>query len=227
MADLPRIDLLGYSIAEPTTFVTDIVVGVLSLAAAWRLGAVEGRAAGLWRLSFIALAVCFFCGAMDHGLIDYIEKDGLVWRVSLACSALAAGFGGAGVGQAMVGPTRRRPLVVAFAFFGAAYVVFMFSGIEIGSTRSDAFVWLPAYYVPAYVTILLVARSFWKRTGESAGRWISSGVALTLAGGAWQLSGIGFDENFNHNDIFHCIQMVAVVSLAIGASRLRDLDPGD
>jgi hypothetical protein len=56
-------------------------------------------------------------------------------------------------------------------------------------------------------------------------RWngaMLAGVALSVIAGLVQASGFRLHEHFNHNDLYHVIQTVAVIFLYRGARRLAD-----
>ncbi len=59
------------------------------------------------------------------------------------------------------------------------------------------------------------------RRDESA-RWLVAGLALSLVGLAIQQSSLGFGPQFNHNDIFHTIQIAALWLFYRGARLLED-----
>ena len=48
-----------------------------------------------------------------------------------------------------------------------------------------------------------------------------AGVALSVLAGVVQASGFKLHEHFNHNDLYHVIQTVAVLLLYQGAKRLK------
>ena len=54
------------------------------------------------------------------------------------------------------------------------------------------------------------------------GKWIVAAVALGLAGLGIQISGYRMHQPFNHNDIFHVIQIGAMYLFFRGARHLKD-----
>jgi hypothetical protein len=48
-------------------------------------------------------------------------------------------------------------------------------------------------------------------------RWLRAGLWTSLLGIAIQLSGISIHPEFNHNDLFHCVQTVGLYFLFRGA----------
>jgi hypothetical protein len=53
-------------------------------------------------------------------------------------------------------------------------------------------------------------------------RWILAGVAVSLAAALAQASGFAPHRRFNHNDLYHVIQIAAMALLYRGARRLED-----
>jgi hypothetical protein len=52
-------------------------------------------------------------------------------------------------------------------------------------------------------------------------KWIRRGLVVSAVGFAIQKIGWGFHQHFNHNDIYHVIQIVGFWCLYQGASRLE------
>jgi hypothetical protein len=52
-------------------------------------------------------------------------------------------------------------------------------------------------------------------------KWIRRGLVVSAAGFAIQKIGWGFHQHFNHNDIYHLVQIVGFWCLYQGASRLE------
>ena len=67
------------------------------------------------------------------------------------------------------------------------------------------------------IALLVVAAThLWKWNGP-----MLAGVALSVLAGVVQASGFKLHEHFNHNDLYHVIQTVAVLLLYQGAKRLK------
>jgi hypothetical protein len=52
--------------------------------------------------------------------------------------------------------------------------------------------------------------------------WILAGVAVSVIAALVQASGLALHRHFNHNDLYHVIQIAAMALLYKGARRLRD-----
>lgn len=68
----------------------------------------------------------------------------------------------------------------------------------------------------------LVVFIVWTARDAAAG-WIVAGVALSLVAGAAQASGFDLHRHFNHNDLYHVIESVAIVAFYRGVRRMKDL----
>jgi len=58
-------------------------------------------------------------------------------------------------------------------------------------------------------------------------RWLRRGLYLTLVGVAIQQGGWGLHTHFNHNDLYHVVQMVALYCLNRAALALENLEAPD
>ena len=57
---------------------------------------------------------------------------------------------------------------------------------------------------------------------DRASRWILAGVAVSVLAAGVQASGFAPHRHFNHNDLYHVIQIAAMILFYAGAKRLRD-----
>jgi uncharacterized protein DUF6962 len=57
---------------------------------------------------------------------------------------------------------------------------------------------------------------------KESGNWIVAAIAIGVAGLGIQFTGFRAHQDFNHNDIFHVIQIAAMFLLFRGVSRLED-----
>ena len=60
------------------------------------------------------------------------------------------------------------------------------------------------------------------KRGEGTVKWITGGIVVTIIGLIVQRTGFRSHLDFNHNDIFHVIQIAAFYMLFKGACTLRD-----
>jgi hypothetical protein len=206
------------SVGEPMTLFTDYLLAALVLAFAIRLGrrGPEQRAILLWSLAFYASAAAAFAGGTWHGFHLYLPPLAalLLWKLTVFAVGLAALFLFAGaLFAATDGALRRLLLALAVSKFlvYAAWMVF-----------HDDFRYVIYDYAPTLLIVLLLeCAAWWKRREESA-PWIIGGIAVSFLGAGVQASGFALHEHFNHNDLYHVIQMGAFWMLYRGGLRLRD-----
>lgn len=55
------------------------------------------------------------------------------------------------------------------------------------------------------------------KRGSKNTQWLAAGLILSIAGLVIQQSGLAIHAGFNHNDLFHCVQTVALYLLFRGA----------
>ena len=125
------------------------------------------------------------------------------WCLALAVIALAAGAGGTAhgfrlyLGEAAHG----RVWQLTVALIGLSVVLALAAAIQ-------------------SVLRPLVAPGDWRKAGH---RWLKRGLYVTLAGLAIQQSGWDLHTHFNHNDLYHVVQMAGLYWLYRGARLLNDL----
>ena len=134
------------------------------------------------------------------------------------------------------GLSKRRPIVLWVASFFVAAVAALAGGTAHGFKlylgENHATVWTVTVYsigLSAILMLLAGIRSAKRPTTADAARrstghkWLKAGLAVSAAGVLIQQIGIGIHEHFNHNDIYHLVQMVGIYCFYRGALCLHDL----
>ncbi len=173
------------------------------------------RAAGaprrLWGWAFIALAAAGILGGTYHGFEHEIDATTLGW-LWLANEWTIGLFGLGAVAAstlaAFAGAARRGLL----ALTGIVFLAF-----AAWTWGHDLFRYVLAYNVWAMAFVLAVHLTRLRR--HAATPWIVSGIAASALAAAAQASGIAIGP-FDHNVIFHLIQLAAMLLLFGGARRL-------
>ena len=187
---------------EPMTVVTDYALGAV---AAWlslllfRNAPISRR---LWAVAFAALAAEAFLGGTWHGFL----QSNLLWKAT-TLSAGVASFGMvAGSSWAVFSGQLRAFVLTAALAKLVVYSAWMLS--------HDAFLYV---VIDTGIAFLVVAAlHLWKWNGA-----ILAGVAVSIVGALVQASGFTLHQLFNHNDLYHVIQIAALVLLYRGAKRLQ------
>ena len=81
------------------------------------------------------------------------------------------------------------------------------------------------YYGPAMLAVAAIQGWAFARHRSEGALGIMSGVVVTLLGAIAQQSGISIHAHFNHNDLFHIIQVVGLALFFRGVSALRARAP--
>ncbi len=214
--------ILNNPATELTTAATDALLGFVCLVLSARM---NRRAdshrwkARLWQWVFALLAASSFLGTIAHGFSLPTATRDMLWHplyllLGLDVALFVVGSIVDGFGEKLA---RRllAPSLAAGAFF---YVITLFSD---GSFR----IFILYEGVGMLVAIALYAgAALWKQVPGAA--TIALGISLTIVAAVIQASPLQFTFiwPFDHNGIFHLIQIPALVVLAQG---LISSMPGD
>jgi hypothetical protein len=208
-------------ITEPMTTITDYAMGALALVLALRLfgnpGAGRQLSGRLWATAFVMTAVAAIAGGTYHGFIQRVRGAAgrILWKITLVATGVgSACLLAAAVAAATTG-TLQRALI---ALVCVKVLVFLWTI----ATR-DQFNLVIADYGAALVAVLLLAL-FVRPTGLTpAAGWIAAGVGVSVVAGVIQWARLAPHPKFNHNDLFHVVQMAALYLLYRGGLLFRDL----
>ncbi len=209
------------NITEPMTMITDYLLGTVSIFLGSRLliiGKRDGKRSVLfWGIAFNATGLAAFTGGTYHGFLNYFAPltQVILWKITL----LLAGV----MSLSMLLGSLWAKLKNPYRFWLAVLVVSKFFVFSILVLRSDSFSIVVLDYVPAMIGVVIchVRGLFADRNNEEA-RWLVAGVLISFVGAAFQHHRIGFSDGFNHNDLYHVIQIVAMSVFFTGAKRLKD-----
>ncbi len=200
---------------EPATTLTDLALALQCLVFAYILAKREGTASKRrdWTLFFAAVALAALLGGVVHGI--GFESDsrigGLLWRAVLVLIGLSALAGWRiGASLTLSGPAERVVRAMAAVLFGAYCLVVLFVYPKFSIAVAN---YLPAM-VFTLVCLILAARSRGSRPLAVA----AAGLMISLFAAALQQREIGIHPvYFDHNALYHVIQMVAFALLFVGS----------
>ena len=195
-------------ISEPMTLATDYVLAAAAaVMAAFILRAAGGQdARRWWGVAFIALALGAALGGTHHGL-----RLEALWQPTV----LVLGVASAGMVAGSAVATTRGMWRLALLALVAAKLAIYWAWVW----RDDRFIGALADTGGAFALVALLHVLRWRAPGS---RWIVAGVAVSIAAAAVQASGIDLHRHFNHNDLFHLVQLVALLLYYRGVRGLRD-----
>jgi hypothetical protein len=188
---------------EPMTVLTDYALGGVAAWLSILLFRNPQASRRLWALAFGALAAAAFLGGTWHGFLH----SALLWKATTLSAGLASFGMVAGSSYAVFSGQLR-----AFILTAALAKLVVYSAWMLGH---DAFLYVVIDTGIAFIVV--AALHLWRWNGP-----ILAGVAVSIAGALVQASGFKVHEHFNHNDLYHVIQIAAVVLLYRGARRLAD-----
>ena len=187
---------------EPMTVLTDYLLGGIAAWLALLLFRSAQTSRRLWALAFAALAAAAFLGGTWHGFL----QSNLLWKATTLSAGLASFGMVAGSSYAVFSGQLRAFILTAALAKLVVYSAWMLS--------HDAFLYVVIDTGIAFIVV--AALHVWKWNGP-----ILAGVAVSIAGALVQASGFRLHEHFNHNDLYHVIQIAALVLLYRGAKRLQ------
>lgn len=199
---------------ELTTAATDAVIALLCVVVAlrlWRIRHHDPWKAAVWCWVFGMLGVASVLGAVAHGLALTESARSALWHPLYLMLGLVVALFFVGGIYDWRGKIAARQLMPWF--IGIGVVSYVLTQL-LGGAFVIFLLYEAAAMVSALVIYLLVAHS-----GRLPGAGImATAIALNLAAAAVQASDVTVHwiVPFDHNGVFHIVQMVAIVVLAYG-----------
>ena len=203
------------------TLATDYALGLLAASLSIRMrrrGAPSGRS--YWVAALAAAAAAAFLGGTYHGFLPWLDSRiaTVLWKatlLSIGCAAYGASM--ATIRIHLSEPARRVCRLVA------AVQLVLYS---VGAMLTDAFLLAIVNYSIAFGFVLAVHARAWLRWRDIPAAWVIAGVVVSFLAAGIQAAGIAPHPHFNHNDLYHVVQMVGTWMLYRGASQQSDMPPG-
>ncbi|MFH1853153.1 MAG: hypothetical protein ABIA75_12500 [Candidatus Neomarinimicrobiota bacterium] len=207
-------------IYEPMTVFTDLVLAGMTAWFAWEIGAwYWERLMNLhWHFSraFWMLALGALLGALSHGISPHLSPGfrTLLWKLTTFSIGFAAFFLlMSAFYHAFPFATVQMLRWLAGALL-LAYLLFVW--------RDDRFINVIKFYGPTMIFILLVMSYSYIAKGAAGSGWMIAGIVVSFAAAGVQMSGFTLHKHFNHNDIYHVIQMLGIYLMFRGGLLLND-----
>jgi hypothetical protein len=207
-------------ITEPTTVVTNVALAGVAFVLGARLGyggAAQGSASGsFFGLGMVVGAVAAAFGAATHGIdprVDTAQRE-RCWRAALYTLGFATAATTASVAFFTARGSIRTAILVATAFKLLVYLVSV--------ARRPQFRLAAADHVGTLAVLLaasLYAMARWHAAGMD---WLVAGAVVSLVAVLAQVRHVAIHRHFNHNDLYHVIQMVALYLFFRGGVLLVD-----
>ena len=205
---------------EQTTAATDLVLAVLAVACAvylYRVDRPDVFRRNLWLCVFGLLAVSAAIGAVAHGFKMSAELNNLLWQPLNLMLGLTVALVAVGTVYDMSGrriAQRLLPVMITVGVLFYGVTAMLPDGL-----LSDKFVVFIIYETIVMLFALGTYCTLAIRGRLDGAGLIAAGILITMVAAAVQTTGtLHFTViwEFNHDGIFHLIQMLAVVLLAAG-----------
>jgi hypothetical protein len=178
----------------------------------------DSRAAAAWALAFAGTGLAAVTGGTVHGFgaqlhppLVHALRVATLMSVGVASAGLLAGA----VYAAVRPGSARRLLLALCALKLAAYLAWVAIDPDFRYARYDA--------LPTALLLFGFLARWWGRARSTAAAVGTLGLLVSIAGAALQHARLGIHPVwFNHNDLYHVIQAVALWLLHVAGLQLRD-----
>jgi hypothetical protein len=203
--------------AERTTAVTDAILALVALGCIWFLGR-ESATGGeflkiyIWSAAIGMIGLAAVLGAAAHGLVISPRLHNRLWQVLNACLALAVSLFMAGVVYDVWGSLtclQVLPFLIAVGMvFYAATLMY------------PGFFLIFIVYEGIALVFALCAYVYLSFDSELTGApVIAAGILVSILAAAFQAYksiSVTVIWEFDHNGIFHMVQIIGIILLSIG-----------
>jgi hypothetical protein len=208
------------SLSEPTTMATDYVLVVLCGFFAWRLWRVgKGTAQASvcsWAAGFACFGLASLAGGTFHGFSTLFSEAALqeLWKITVYAIGLASFFLLTGTFSTSIVPTVRQFAMLIPYVQLIVYALWM-------ATHDD---FRYVIYEYTFTNLSIVALQLYTGVTHRAmsAQWLIGGVLVSFLAAGVQFNEIALHQHFNHNDLYHVIQMGGMYLFYRGALVLKD-----
>ncbi len=218
---MPQIEIFGVTVTEPMTTATDYMITVAAFWFAARLLVPQANRAHLsrwcWGVAFVLLGIGASFGGTNHGFVTHLHQTwlDLLWKGALYAVGLAMFFVLVGtVSGSVVNRTWRMILYTYSVIACSVYAWWLMN--------HDDFAYAILNNLSTFIIICVLQVSALMRHQVESAKWILSGVAVSVLSAAIQRSGYDVHVHFNHNDLYHVVQIAGLYLLYRGAIVMRD-----
>ena len=190
---------------EPTTAITDYILFILGVFFGWSTFAIQdSQFHQLWGTAFFSGGISGLLGGTSHGFGPRLEGiyQTIIWRATLIFVATTGLL--LAMSSALIFVTGKGEN--ALYITAGVLLIIYYNRIR----THDSFRSAVTFYLPLMGISLVGFIVAFFNYGMTGGLSISIGLAVSLAASWVQMMKISLHENFNHNDLFHVIQMLGM-----------------
>lgn len=197
------------------TMITDYILGAITIAFGVGLWRARTEAAPrCWAAALVVSGAGAIAGGTYHGVHDAATPLTLaaLWKSAVYLIGIAALLLVISAASATLSP-RTRGWIELLAVI--QFVVYGFWMI-----RHDDFRFVIYDYALSLLTVAALFLAGWRRQRDAA-RWVVSGILLSFAAAAVQHLRVAPHPRFDHNDLYHVVQIAAMWTLYRGGRLMR------
>ena len=194
---------------EPDVTITDYLLSLACAVFAWWCWRRRADAYRWYVVFFITLSLASLFGGTVHGFIPSGPWSELLW-----CGVLLS-LGGTAVAMWGITTTLEfSPAIARWVMGAVAFLAVFYLSVVIGGFR-EFWISIVAYLPPAIGMLVVYVRH---RHHPGAWWWGIVGVVLTFVAAGVQVGQIALHPTwFNHNALYHLIQVIALFGIARAA----------
>lgn len=207
-------------ISEPMTMLTDYILAgqtVFFSIKLLRKGNAENESSvTFWGWAMLMLFLGALIGGTSHGFTLYFNettkfllKKATVFSIGLTIFFMLI---------ASTLSTIKKPLSSWLLLIPGLQLIFY----SFWMATHDNFIYVVWNYSPALFAIILMQIYAYRKFRSPAALWIISGMLISVFAAGVQVSGFALHKHFNHNDLYHVIQMGGLFIAYKGALLSRD-----
>lgn len=205
------------TLAEPATLLTDYALAAVCAYLSVKLLTQEpaARPVKLWGVAFAFVALSALAGGTWHGFAANLDAQMLaaLWKITVYAIGVFDLLMVAGTVSATIPRRAQRWIMLIVGLKFLLYAAWM--------AGHDAFVYVVLDSAGAMVVLLLLHGYSAYVQGDRASLWIVAAVLVSALAATVQASGFALHRHFNHNDLYHVIQIAAMVAFYRGGRQLR------
>ncbi len=203
------------NIQEPTTMITDYILFLLGIVLSVPLiirGIEKNIPADIfWAIGLIAIAISALLGGTAHGFRKMLseKKHHLIWVLTLIVIGIASAAIVIGITDLRIkNQTTQRIIIIVTLLL---LIIYIFQVV-----RKPLFIIAILGYAPAMIYVLVIEVITLITTNTQNARisasWNIAAVIISFIGAGIQASKkIVIHKHFNHNDLYHVIQMIGIM----------------
>jgi hypothetical protein len=208
------------NIAEPMTMFTDYLISAqcfyLFINLKKQLGDRIYLSQRVWMFAIVAIGLASFFGGTHHGLALILPENFTyaLWRCSTYAVGVVSFLILVGTMKSSLPGKWHKPL---FLLSLLQLLVFFYWMID-----HDKFLYVIMDYALSMIAVLVfqtISKLIYKTGSEG---YFIKAVIISLIGAGVQQSDLDLHHHFNHNDIYHLIQMVSIYMFYKGVPLLKD-----